>query len=109
MSWIQDLSSVYQVPTRRSSYFSQTLQGADILAKTLGAKVFMPDFFGEGNTFNIEKFPPKDDNDKKDLQDFFGGVGSPPPAAAKLVDFAHVLKREGFKKIGALGYCWGNA
>ncbi|KAF9786024.1 dienelactone hydrolase [Thelephora terrestris] len=88
-------------------YFPQTLQGADILAKTLGVQVFMPDFFGEGNTFDIKKFPPKTDQDKKDIQDFFGGVGSPPPAATRLVDFAHGLKREGFKKIGALGYCWG--
>ena len=68
----------------------------------------MPDFFGEGKAFGIENFPPKNDQDKKDLQDFFGGPASPPATAARLVDFANVLKSEGFKKLGAHGYCWGN-
>jgi len=88
-------------------YFPQTLQGADILAKTLGARIFMPDFFGEGNAFGLENFPPKDDQGKKELQEFFVGIGNPPATAAKLVDFANLLKGEGFKKIGAHGYCWG--
>ena len=109
MSGIQVPSSISWVPTRKSSYFPQTLQGADIFAKTVGAQVFMPDFFGEGNAFPIEKYPPKDDKTKKEVQDFFGGIASPPGTATRLVDYAHVLKGQGFKKIGAIGYCWGNA
>ena len=108
MSESQGLWGVYRVPTNQFSYFSQTLQGADILAKTLGAQVFMPDFFGEGSAFGVEKLPPRNEQDKKDLQAFFGGIASPPSNAARLVDFANVLKGEGFKKIGAIGYCWGN-
>ncbi|KAF9650733.1 dienelactone hydrolase [Thelephora ganbajun] len=88
-------------------YSSQTLQGADILAETIGAQVFMPDFFGEGNAFGLEKIPPRNERDRRDLQSFIGGIANPPAAAVKLVEFANVLKGEGFKKIGALGYCWG--
>lgn len=95
-------------PTPQYSYFSQTLQGADILAKTVGAKVFMPDFFGEGNAFKIEKYPITDET-REEFNAFLKGVANPPSTATRLVDFAHVLKSQGFKKIGALGYCWGNA
>lgn len=67
----------------------------------------MPDFFGEGGAFGIEKMPPRNEQDKKDLQDFFAAA-KPSATAPRLVDFANVLKGEGFKKIGAIGYCWGN-
>ena len=68
----------------------------------------MPDFFGEGNALEIEGYPPRNEQDKKKLQNFFTGPASPPSTANRLVDFSNVLKGEGFKKIGALGYCWGN-
>jgi dienelactone hydrolase len=68
----------------------------------------MPDFFGKGNEFAVEKFPARNDQDKKDLQEFFGGIANPPATARRLVEFAKVLKGKGFKKIGALGYCFGN-
>ncbi|KAF9779185.1 dienelactone hydrolase [Thelephora terrestris] len=88
-------------------YFPQTLQGADILAKSVGAQVFMPDFFGEGNACSTEKVPPKNDEDRKYFQEFMEGPGNFPASVPRLVAFADVLKAEGFKKIGALGYCWG--
>ena len=88
------------VPTHQSSYFSQTLQGADILAKTLGAQVFMPDFLGDG-VANLGQ-------SREEIRALFGTLADPPTIAARLAAFAHVLKGEGFKKIGALGYCWGN-
>jgi len=88
-------------------YYPQTLQGADILAKTSGAQVFMPDFFGEGKAYPLEKFPAKTEEEKKYFQEFFAGTAGIPASTAKLVDFANVLKSEGFKKVGALGYCWG--
>jgi len=87
-------------------FFSQTLQGADILAKTLGAQVFVPDFLGE-NVYKLENFPPKSEQEKKDLQNFFRTTANPSVTAVSLVEFANILKGEGFKKIGALGYCWG--
>lgn len=78
------------------------------MAESVGAQVFIPDFFGEGNAFSIEKIPPKNDQDGKDLQDFIQGVADPHVAVEKLIAFANTLKGEGFKKIGALGYCWGS-
>lgn len=108
MSEFRGLQDVCLVLIYQCSYFSQTLQGADILAKASGVQVFMPDFFGEGGTFGIEKLPPRNEQDRKDLQAFFGGTANPPAATAKLVDLANVLKGEGFKKIGAFGQCWGN-
>lgn len=67
----------------------------------------MPDFFGEGNAFNIENYPPKNDSNKNELQGFLAGTANPPATAARLVNFAKVLKGEGFEKLGAHGYCWG--
>lgn len=104
MSVIMD---VYSLPTQQHSYFSQTIQGADILAKALGVKVFMPDFLGK-NTFPIDKFPVKDEDTRKELQEFIGGPANIPITADKLDKFAKALKSDGFKKTGALGYCWGN-
>jgi len=78
------------------------------LAKAVGAQVFMPDFFGEGNALKIGEYPPKTEQEKKKLQNFFAGTAAPPVTADRLVDFAKVLKGEGFGNIGALGYCWGN-
>ena len=108
MSEPPGLRSVYQIPTLQFSYYPQTLQGADILAKTLGAQVFMPDFFGEGNEYPLERFPSKTEEDKKYFREFFAGLANIPINATKLVNFANVLKGEGFKKVGALGYCFGN-
>ena len=108
MSESRGLWDVYWVLTRQRSYVSQTLQGADILAKVLGAQVFFPDFIGEGNECKIETFQPGTEEGKKQVQSFHTGPNSPPITAGRFVDFANVLKGEGFKKIGAIGYCWGN-
>ena len=70
--------------------------------------MFIPDFFG-GKPFPIEKFPPKDDQAKKELEDFFNGIANPPANADRLAQFVKELKGEGYKSIGALGFCWGNA
>ena len=78
------------------------------MAKTVGAQVFMPDFLGEGGVCKLDEVPAKTEQQKKKLQNLFAGTDGPPVIAGRLVDFANVLKGEGFKKIGALGYCWGN-
>jgi dienelactone hydrolase len=67
----------------------------------------MPDFFEPHGAFPSEKFPPKTDQDKADIQAFFGGPASPPAASAKLKSFSETLKANGAKKIGVYGFCWG--
>ena len=53
-------------------YWPQTEQGADILGKTLdGTKVVMPDFL-QGKPWPVDQFPPKTDEEKEKLQQFFG-------------------------------------
>ncbi|KAG8851178.1 hypothetical protein FRB91_008348 [Serendipita sp. 411] len=44
-------------------FFPQTQQGADILAETLGARVYMPDFFF-GKPYPLAEHPPKNDEQK---------------------------------------------
>jgi len=88
-------------------YFPQTQQGADIIASTLKTKVYMPDFFEPAAAFPAEKFPPKTDEVKKELQAFFGGPASPPASMKKLVDLGQHLKSKGAKHLGVYGFCWG--
>lgn len=53
-------------------FWPQTEQGADILSSTLsGTKVVMPDFL-QGNPWPVDQFPPKTDEQKEKLQQFFG-------------------------------------
>jgi len=88
-------------------FFPQTQQGADILADTLKATVYMPDFFGEGKAFPTDKHPPKSDQDQADLQAFFGGIANPAKTTEKVIKFGEVLKKDGAKHVGVYGFCWG--
>jgi len=85
----------------------QTQQGADILASELKAQVLMPDFFAPAGPWPVDQFPPKTDEEKQKLQEFFGGPASPTDSVAKLKRIAETLKSEGVTKVGAFGYCWG--
>lgn len=85
----------------------QTQQGADIIADQLKVKVFMPDFFEDGEPWPVEGFPPKTDEEKQKLQEFFGGLASPPANKDKLIAFGKALKGEGVKTLGVYGFCWG--
>jgi dienelactone hydrolase len=67
----------------------------------------MPDFFEPDPPFPISKFPPSSDQDKADLQDFFRGTANPGATTKKLVSFGEVLKKDGAKKVGVYGFCWG--
>jgi len=78
-----------------------------MLATALKATVYMPDMFEPNHPFPVEKFPPKTDEDKAELQKFFGGVASPPENVKKLVSFGQALKSDGIKKLGVYGFCWG--
>lgn len=68
----------------------------------------MPDFF-DGKPYDLTKFPPKSDEEKNDLQAFFGGIANPPANVEKLTKFGHYLKENGAKKVGIYGFCWGKS
>lgn len=67
----------------------------------------MPDFFEPDGPFPPEKYPPKTDQDKEEIQKFFGGTANPPAAIGKLTSFGKTLKDNGAKNVGAYGFCWG--
>ena len=67
----------------------------------------MPDFFENGEPWPQEKFPPKTDEEKAQLQAFFGGLANPQDAVAKLLNVGKTLKSEGVEFIGVYGFCWG--
>ncbi|KAF8610073.1 alpha/beta-hydrolase [Ceratobasidium sp. AG-I] len=87
-------------------YFPQTVQGADILAEALGAFVVYPDFF-EGKPFDLDKFPPKDKEEEKELQAFFGGVANLSDRLVQLKTLADQLHKDGYTFVGTVGFCWG--
>ncbi len=90
--------------------------------------MIMPDFFG-GKPWPVDDFPPKSDESKQKLQEFFGGMcvrcgsggrgcwadlerrrtysASPPANLERLVKLAETLKGEGYQHIGVYGFCWG--
>ncbi|KAH8835855.1 hypothetical protein DL96DRAFT_1575833 [Flagelloscypha sp. PMI_526] len=88
-------------------FFPQTQQGADILASTLDVTVYMPDFFEPDGPFPLEKYPPTTEEAKKELQDFFGGIASPPATVEKLLGFGKTIREQGVETLGAYGFCWG--
>ncbi|KDQ54839.1 hypothetical protein JAAARDRAFT_134659 [Jaapia argillacea MUCL 33604] len=84
----------------------QTQQGADIIASSLNVTVLMPDFF-HGEEWPASKYPPKDDKEKRELQEFFGGPANPSNSVTGLIQVAKSLKSDGVKAVGAFGFCWG--
>lgn len=102
---IRLVSSELSNPPRR--FFPQTQQGADILANTMNATVYMPDFFEPDKPFPIDKFPPESDEEKDDLQKFFAGPANPEKAVERAVSVGKALREDGAKFVGAYGMCWG--
>ncbi|KAF6766486.1 dienelactone hydrolase [Ephemerocybe angulata] len=88
-------------------YFPQTQQGADIVAASTCTTVYMPDFFEPEGPFDINRYPPKTEEDKKAIQDFFGGTANPSAAISKLTKFGEHLKSNGAQKVAVYGFCWG--
>ena len=88
-------------------YFPQTLQGADIIADK-GYRVVLPDFF-RGKPYDLKKFPPTKDEDKKELGEFFQTIASPPMRIPELINVVKDLREQGYKKTALVGYCWGAA
>jgi dienelactone hydrolase len=67
----------------------------------------MPDFFLPGAPWPVDAFPPKTDEEKQKLQEFFGGPASPPKSVAKLAGIVEQIRKDGAGKVGAFGFCWG--
>ncbi|KAG8826753.1 hypothetical protein FRC19_007766 [Serendipita sp. 401] len=87
-------------------FFPQTQQGADILAETLGARVYMPDFFF-GKPYPLAEHPPKNDEQKKNFSAFFATTAAPDNVLPGLLEFANQLRKDGTSKLYVYGFCWG--
>ncbi|KAF8575506.1 alpha/beta-hydrolase [Ramaria rubella] len=88
-------------------FWPQTLQAADILAKTLNATVVLPDLFEPDEPFPQEDYPPNTPERHAKLQAFFGAAGRIDKAVENVKKVAGILRGNGFTKIGTYGYCWG--
>ena len=92
-------------------YFSQTIQGADILAygnKERSYQVFMPDFL-EGKSADVSWYPPDNEDKKKKLGEFFAGPAAGEKNVHRVSTLMNILK-EKYSNIttwGIVGFCWG--
>ncbi|KAG8905800.1 hypothetical protein FRB99_008225 [Tulasnella sp. 403] len=102
----QDADKVIVVIYDIFGFFPQTIQGADILADVLQARVLMPDLL-KGSPFPKEKDPPITVEWATDLEAFFASTGSPAAALAQVCRIGETLKEDGVNKVGVLGFCWG--
>jgi len=92
-------------------FFSQSLQGADILAhadKSHQYRVFMPDWF-EGKPADISWYPPDTDEKGKKLGEFFQTTAAPPKVVEQVNKVFSQLKSQNpdIKEWGVVGFCWG--
>lgn len=87
-------------------FFPQTLQGADLLADAVGARVLMPDFL-MGKPWPADRFPPQTKIEEAQLQLYFGTTANPLLTIPYINRIAEELKKEGATKVGVLGFCWG--
>ncbi|KDQ20454.1 hypothetical protein BOTBODRAFT_40628 [Botryobasidium botryosum FD-172 SS1] len=84
----------------------QIMQGADIVSKALNAKVVVPDFF-RGNERDVNNYPPKTPEGQAERKAFFEDAADVQKRLPELISVARALRKEGFEKVGAIGYCWG--
>ncbi|KAG8902891.1 hypothetical protein FRC01_009435, partial [Tulasnella sp. 417] len=88
------------------AYYKQTVQGADLLAETVKAKVIMPDFFRD-KPMDLNLYPPTTDEARKTIQTFFQVQGNFGDRIPELLDIAKGERNNGVEKLGLIGYCWG--
>lgn len=71
------------------------------------AQVILPDFFEGDEPWPLDRFPPKTEEDKKKLQEWFGGFANPNNHVPKLIEVGKAAKKDGAEVVVAYGYCWG--
>ncbi|KAF2465174.1 alpha/beta-hydrolase [Lindgomyces ingoldianus] len=86
----------------------QTLQGADILAKSMGFVVLVPDFF-HGEPLGLDVFPIDNDNKRERAKVFISTTAdfTKNKPVALQVQTAAAEKFPSIKSWGAFGLCWG--
>jgi len=87
-------------------FFPQTMQGADMMASSTNSLVIMPDFF-KGKPMDLSVYPPKSDDDRKAIQNFTKTTGNSEERLKELNIILEALKKDGAKKVGVMGFCWG--
>jgi len=92
-------------------FFSQTLQGADILAhadKEHQYQVVMPDFF-HGHPADISWYPPDTKEKGEKLGQFFQTSAAPPKTLERIPKVLEQVQsqRPDIKEWGIVGFCWG--
>ncbi|KAG9024717.1 hypothetical protein FRB95_011156 [Tulasnella sp. JGI-2019a] len=88
------------------AFFPQTVQGADILAASTQSLVLMPDFF-RGASIDPSVYPPKNEEDRQVIMNFVKTTANPQEKLGETTVIVKALHKEGRKKLGVLGYCWG--
>ena len=66
-----------------------------------------PDFF-RGKPYPLEKFPPSNEQEQKELGQFFATVAAPPARIPELLSVSNELRGK-HEKLGLVGFCWGAA
>lgn len=93
-------------------FFSQTLQGADILAdashETHEYRVFMPDMW-DNEPADISWYPPVTDEQKEKMGDWWGRKGDFTKGIEKVNKLLQSLKKSNpqITEWVCVGYCWG--
>ncbi|KIO26768.1 hypothetical protein M407DRAFT_197311 [Tulasnella calospora MUT 4182] len=88
-------------------YSTQGLQGADILAQSVNARVVVPDFL-RGSYFDLAWMKPDaSPEDKERMQQFRADKANPIKYLEEVATVASSLKAAGAKKVALVGFCWG--
>lgn len=83
------------------------MQGADILAQSVNARVVVPDFI-RGNYFDIAWMKPDAPPEAKEqMQQWIAETGNPVKYLEEVATVANALKAAGAKKVALVGFCWG--
>ncbi|KAG8950516.1 hypothetical protein FRC00_007668 [Tulasnella sp. 408] len=88
-------------------YSTQGLQGADILAQSVNARVVIPDFL-RGDYYDHAWLKPDLPSDLKErMLQWRAERASPLQYLEEVATIANSLKAAGAKKVALIGFCWG--
>lgn len=83
------------------------MQGADILAQSVNARVVVPDLI-RGDYFDIAWMKPDAPPEAKEqMQRWIAETGNPMKYLEEVATVANALKAAGAKKVALVGFCWG--